>query len=144
MGSFIENPYVEGALQFDFPAGSGATRYDRWKTHVKVFSSVGHKTAVDFLFPPSGTDVLYMTEIKDFHIGAIAHVESPDACESHESGRYAVLSKALEGETPATEIGQGGLIDMATVIAYGTFDLFHIGHLRPLERAKGMWYNFGV
>ena len=67
MGSFIENPYVEGALQFDFPAGSGATRYDQWKTHVKVFASVGHKTAVDFLFPLPGSDVLYMTEIKDFH-----------------------------------------------------------------------------
>lgn len=25
---------------------------------------------------------------------------------------------------------------MATVITYGTFDLFHIGHLRILERAK--------
>lgn len=26
---------------------------------------------------------------------------------------------------------------MATVITYGTFDLFHIGHLRLQERAKG-------
>ena len=67
MVPFIENPYVEGALQFDFPAGSGATRYDQWETHIKVFASAGHKTAVDFLFPLPGTDVLYMTEIKDFH-----------------------------------------------------------------------------
>ena len=67
MVPFIENPYVEGKLQFDFPPGSGATRYDRWETHVKVFASVYHKTAVDFLFPEPDSDVLYLTEIKDFH-----------------------------------------------------------------------------
>lgn len=27
-------------------------------------------------------------------------------------------------------------VDMKTVITYGTFDLFHIGHLRILQRAK--------
>lgn len=27
---------------------------------------------------------------------------------------------------------------MATVITYGTFDLFHIGHLRLLERTKAL------
>ena len=27
---------------------------------------------------------------------------------------------------------------MKTVLTYGTFDLFHIGHLRILERAKAL------
>jgi glycerol-3-phosphate cytidylyltransferase len=32
---------------------------------------------------------------------------------------------------------QGGLV-MTTVITYGTYDLFHVGHLRLLERAAAL------
>lgn len=29
--------------------------------------------------------------------------------------------------------------EMAKVITYGTYDLFHIGHLKLLQRASGRW-----
>ena len=33
---------------------------------------------------------------------------------------------------------------MITIITFGTFDLFHIGHLRILERAAKMWHRLIV
>ena len=66
MTSFFENPFVEGKLQFDFPDGPGATRYDQWDTHVNVFAAKDEKKAVDFLYVDGQNNLLYLTEIKDF------------------------------------------------------------------------------
>ena len=66
MTPFFENPFIEGKLRFDFPDDPGATRYDRWDTHVDVFASRDGKKAVDFLYVDKPNDLLYLTEIKDF------------------------------------------------------------------------------
>lgn len=66
MTRFFENPFAEGGLRFDFPCDPGATRYDRWDTHVDVFAKKNGKKAVDFLYVDKPNDLLYLTEIKDF------------------------------------------------------------------------------
>lgn len=66
MAPFFENPFAEGQLCFSFPEGRAATRYDKWNTHVSVFAKRDHKKAVDFLYPDTEKELLYLTEIKDF------------------------------------------------------------------------------
>lgn len=66
MAPFLENPFIEGKLRFDFPVGQAATRYDQWHTHVFVFATRNKKVAVDFLYHDRGGNLLYLTEIKDF------------------------------------------------------------------------------
>ena len=63
--SFLENPFYEKQLKFDFGASPGATRYEQWPSHIEKWQNEG-KTAVDFIFPDQISQKLFFTEIKDY------------------------------------------------------------------------------
>ena len=65
MDGFLENPFLEGELEFTFPAGTGAARYEQWAAHVRHFQRLPRKAA-DFLYPADARRELFITEIKDY------------------------------------------------------------------------------
>lgn len=62
MDRFFENPLQEQQLIFSFPDERGATRYERWDSHI---ARTGKK-AVDFIYPEKNSQQLIFTEVKDF------------------------------------------------------------------------------
>lgn len=62
---FFENPFDEGSLRFTFKGHNGATRYDKWESHLMKFAPKGKK-GVDFLLLLDREQLLILTEIKDF------------------------------------------------------------------------------
>ena len=65
--SFRENPFIEKKLRFDFGNSLGATRYEKWPSHIGKRQKVG-KTAVDFIYPDEVNRILFFTEIKDYAV----------------------------------------------------------------------------
>ena len=63
--TFYENPLLEGDLAFLFAHAPGATRFERWPSHLHGFQQLKRK-AVDFIFPCINKCILFFAEVKDF------------------------------------------------------------------------------
>lgn len=77
----FENPFYEGSLRFTFNGRNGATRYDKWKSHLMKFAPKDKK-AVDFLLLLERERSLILTEIKDF--------ERIDKKGKYKNGKYSL------------------------------------------------------
>lgn len=65
MEKFLQNPLIEKQLSFDFGKSRGATRYEKWPSHIDIWQKQGKK-AVDFIYADTSSKTLFFTEVKDF------------------------------------------------------------------------------
>lgn len=65
----VQSTWVEGALEFRFPAGAMASKYDDWAFYREQFQDAcGGNKAVDFVYYEQG--VGWIIEVKDYRIHA--------------------------------------------------------------------------
>ncbi len=98
MKDFFENPLVEKQLSFDFGNSQGATRYEKWPSHINIWQKQGKK-AVDFIFADTSSKTLLFTEVKDF-------IKIDKKSKTYGDGTYSTNSQSSAEETALDELEQ--------------------------------------
>ena len=98
MKDFFENPLVEKQLSFDFGKSRGATRYEKWPSHIDIWQRQGRK-AVDFIYADVPSKTLFFTEVKDF-------IRIDKKSETYGDGTYSANSQSSSEITALEELEQ--------------------------------------
>ena len=98
MKDFFENPLVEKRLSFDFGDSQGATRYEKWPSHIETWQNQGRK-AVDFIYADVSSKTLFFTEVKDF-------IRIDKKSETYGDGTYSANSQSSSEITALDELEQ--------------------------------------
>ena len=98
MKDFFENPLVEKRLSFDFGDSQGATRYEKWPSHIETWQNQGRK-AVDFIYADVSSKTLFFTEVKDF-------IRIDKKSETYGDGTYSANSQSSCEITALDELEQ--------------------------------------
>jgi len=98
MKDFFENPLVEKQLSFDFGESLGATRYEKWPSHLETWQNQGRK-AVDFIYADISSKTLFFTEVKDF-------IKIDKKSRTYGEGTYSAKSQSSSETTALDELEQ--------------------------------------
>ena len=95
-GNFFENPLVEKRLSFDFGDNPGATRYEKWPSHIHIWQQQGKK-AIDFIYADTSSKTLFFTEVKDF-------IKIDKKSETYGEGTYSANAQSPFEKTALDEL----------------------------------------
>ena len=98
METFFENPLKEKQLIFDFGNSQGATRYEKWPSHIETWQNQGRK-AVDFIYADVSSKTLFFTEVKDF-------IRIDKKSETYGDGTYSANAQSSSEITALDELEQ--------------------------------------